>query len=379
VQWTNPATKGKVREPLGVWGALTIDQAREPARVRLGAVAKGINPRAERAKARADAERERVETALTFDALVAEWAVLHLAKRRPRYAAESVRAIRYAFAGLMKRPAARIEKSEALWVLDRLVREGKAVTAGRTMSYARSVFSWAEKRGKVRSNPFKGLPIVPLGEARERALTDSEVAEVWAAAGAMACPFGPLFRLAILTLQRRDQLAGMRWSELSRDLTTWTIPGARMKNGNPHVVHLSNASREVLAAVPRIEAQDLIFTTTGATQVSGFSRAQAQLDGKVIEARAEAAKRVGKKAVPLVSWRLHDLRRTGVTKLAAIGIDSIVADKLLAHKAGKLHGVAAVYQRHDFAKEQAAALEAWANHVVPGPVAFSVIKLALAG
>ena len=172
VQWTDPATKGKVREPLGVWGALTIDQAREAARVRLGAVAKGINPRAERAKARADAERERVETALTFDALVTEWASLHLVKRRPRYAAEAVRAIRYAFAGLMKRPAARIEKSEALSVLDRLVREGKAVTAGRTMSYARSAFSWAEKRGKVPCNPFRGLPIVPLGEARERALTD---------------------------------------------------------------------------------------------------------------------------------------------------------------------------------------------------------------
>ena len=162
VQWTDPATKGKVREPLGVWGALTIDQAREAARVRLGAVAKGVNPRAERAKARADAERRRAETALTLDALVTEWAALHLVKRRPRYAAESVRAIRYAFAGLMKRPAARIEKSEVLLVLDRLVREGKAVTAGRTMSYARSAFSWAEKRGKVPGNPFKGLPIVPL-------------------------------------------------------------------------------------------------------------------------------------------------------------------------------------------------------------------------
>src|ERR1700693_4716943 len=47
-QWTDPATRRKVREPLGVWGNLTIDQAREAARVRLGAVAKGIDPTAER-------------------------------------------------------------------------------------------------------------------------------------------------------------------------------------------------------------------------------------------------------------------------------------------------------------------------------------------
>ena len=231
-QWMDPATKRKVREPLGVWGALTVDQAREAARVRLGAVAKGVNPRAERAKARAEAERERAETALTFDALVTEWAALHLVKRRPRYAAEAVRAIRFAFADLMKRPAARITKSEVLRVLDRLVRDGKAVTAGRTMSYARSAFSWAEKRGKVPGNPFKGLPIAPFGEARDRALTDAELAEVWAAAGAMAYPFGLLFRLAILTLQRREELAGMRWSEISGDGTKWTIPGARMKNGS---------------------------------------------------------------------------------------------------------------------------------------------------
>src|ERR1700686_2571524 len=58
-QWTDPATKRKVREPLGVWGNLTIDRAREGARVRLGQVAKGINPRAERLQLRAEAERER--------------------------------------------------------------------------------------------------------------------------------------------------------------------------------------------------------------------------------------------------------------------------------------------------------------------------------
>src|SRR5437867_10387067 len=72
-QWTDPATRRKVREPIGVWGNITIDQAREAARVRLGAVAKGINPKAERIRQRAEAERERAEAALTFDALIEEW------------------------------------------------------------------------------------------------------------------------------------------------------------------------------------------------------------------------------------------------------------------------------------------------------------------
>jgi integrase len=378
VQWTDPATKRKVREPLGVWGSLTIDQARDAARVRLGAVAKGVNPKVERIKARAEAERERAELALTFDKLVSEWASLHLVNRRPRYAVEAERAIRNAFVDIMKRPAARITKADARAVLDNLVGAGKTPMAARTLAYARAAFQWAEKRGAVPSNPFRGLPIATATASRDRALSDAELAEVWAAACDMAYPFGPLIRLAILTLQRREEVAGMRWSEISNDGATWTIPAARMKNAKPHTVHLSRASREVLAEVPKIKGQDLIFSTTSKTPVTGFSRAKLALDRRVIAARAKRAQEAGVRPAPLAPWRLHDLRRTGVSKLAALGIDSIIADKLLAHKAGKLHGVAAVYQRHDFAKEQAHALDAWAAHVVPSPVASNVVKLASA-
>lgn len=61
VQWTDPATRRKAREPLGVWGNLTIEQAREAARARLGAVAKGFNPKAERERQEAEAERRHAE------------------------------------------------------------------------------------------------------------------------------------------------------------------------------------------------------------------------------------------------------------------------------------------------------------------------------
>jgi hypothetical protein len=130
-QWTDPTTKRKVREPLGVWGNLTIDQARDAVRARLGAVAKGIDPKTERLRQRAEVERQRAETALSFGALVDEWAVLHLAQRRERYRTEAVRAIRYAFPALLKRPAARISRSDAVNALDKLVEAGKPTMAGR--------------------------------------------------------------------------------------------------------------------------------------------------------------------------------------------------------------------------------------------------------
>jgi integrase len=366
-QWTDPATRRKVREPLGVWGSLTLDQAREAARARLGAVAKGVDVRAERLAAREKAEAARAEALLTLGALVDDWAKLHLASRRPRYRVEAVRAIKLAFAGYLKRPAARLTRADAVNVLDHLVNADTPAIAGRTLAYARACYGWAEKRGKVPGNPFTSLPIPAGVEARERVLSGEELGRVWSAAAAMAEPWGPLFRLLMLTLARREEVAAMRWSELAPDLSTWTIPSARMKRGQAHVVALAEAARDALRAVTRVDGQDLVFSTTGSTPVSGFTKAKAALD----------------KAAKVTDWRLHDFRRTGVSALAAMGFDSIVADKLLAHQAGKLSGVARVYQRHDFAPERKAALDAWAVHVLrcaagqePGPNVVPLLRTA---
>ena len=198
--------------------------------------------------------------------------------------------------------------------------------AGRTLAYARAAFRWAEKRGKVQSNPFQGLPIATGSTARERVLSDAELGEVWAAADALGYPFAPFFKLAMLTMQRRAAVAGMRWSEIANDLSQWTLPGSRMKAGRPHDVHLSEAARAILREIPRIEGCDFVFSTTGRTPISGISKAKVTLDAAVTAARAEAAEKSGRKPAALAPWRLHDLRRSGVSTLARLGFDSIVVD-----------------------------------------------------
>ena len=345
--WTDRATGERRRERLGTWGAITLDQAREAARIRLGEVAKGIDPKATRTAQRDAAAVERAERALTLQALVDDWAALHLASKRPRYSSEAVRAIKYAFAKHLKRPAAKITKAEAVAVLDAMLKAGNAAMAGRTLAYGRACYAWAEKRGKVAANPFEKIPIPTGTVSRDRVLSDDETGRIWNAALVMPQPWGPLFRLLMLSLARRDEVAGMRWSEISADGATWTIPPARMKRGQAHVLALSDAARAALASVTRIKGQDLVFTTTGKTPVSGFTKAKAALD----------------KAAKVNGWRLHDLRRTGASALAAMGFNAIVADKLLAHQPAALSAVARVYQRHDYAAEKAKAWEAWGAHV----------------
>ena len=371
VQKHDADTGKKVREPIGEYGeGLTIKDARKVARRIIGRIAGGEDLQATKVAkreaervARAAEKAAKSEQALTLDVLIDTWGTRHLSQKRERYAAEAQRALRYAFAKHLKEPAVALTRAVIMRALDKLAGSGKGTTADRTKAYGRACYGWAVGREKVASNPFEGLPSFSEDRDRDRVLTDGEIVEIAAAATAMPYPWGPYYKLALLTPQRRDEVAGMRWSELSADRTLWTIPGERMKNGKPHDVHLSAPARTILDAIPRVVRRDLVFSTTGKTPVSGFSRAKANLDAAVVAERKKEAAEQGREPAPLVPWRLHDFRRTGVSTMAALGIDSIVADKILAHKPAKLKGVAAVYQRHEFAKERQMALEAWAAHV----------------
>src|SRR6266851_1807470 len=208
-----------VRITIGDARAMKLADARQLASDALRQMRLGIDPR--------EAVRdERAERALKFDALIEDWAKLHLSQRRPRYAEEAVNAIRRGLPDLLQKPAARITKADAVNALDKILLAGHAVNARNTLAYARACFGWAEKRGKVPANPFANLPIATIKSERERVLSDNEIAEIWAAACKLGYPFGPFFKIAMLTLQRREEVAGMRWSEIADDMTLWTIPGS---------------------------------------------------------------------------------------------------------------------------------------------------------
>ena len=190
-----PGDQAKGARIIGVWGNLTVDQAREAVRVLMGQVAKGVSPRAERMRLKIAAENERAETALSLEALVEEWAKLHLALRRERYRHEVHRAIRTVFAALLKRPAARVTRAEVVNILDELVKAGRTAMAARALAYARAAFQWAMKRGKIAANPFLGLPIATTTADRDRVLSDAELAEIWSAATRMGYPWGAFFAM----------------------------------------------------------------------------------------------------------------------------------------------------------------------------------------
>jgi integrase len=149
-------------------------------------------------------------------------------------------------------------------------------------------------------------------------------------------------------------------------MPAWTIPKARAKNGKAHVVPLAPAVVEILESLPRVKGDvDFVLTTTGKTGISGFSRSKALLDAAMMEiAKEEAEAREEKDFEPqIVPWRLHDLRRTCASGMAELGQPVHVVEAVLNHKSGSIKGVAAVYNRYEYADEKRRALTAWAGHV----------------
>jgi len=183
--------------------------------------------------------------------------------------------------------------------------------------------------------------------ARDRILSDGELAALWKNAAGLGYPFGPAIQLLILTAQRRGEIATMRWSDVNLDRATWTVPAAIAKNGRVHEVPLSEPALEILTALPRFVGADLVFTTTGTTPISGFGRLKERLDA----------------AMGFSDWRFHDLRRTAASGMARIGIAPHVIEKVLNHQSGVISGVAAVYNRHGYEAEKREALERWKGYV----------------
>ena len=260
-----------------------------------------------------------------------------------------------------------ITKRDVIALLD-AVNDRAPIMANRVLSAIRKLFNWCLARDVITTSPCASVEPPAAETSRERILTDDEIKRLWAATEAEGWPFGPLVRMLLLTGQRLGEVSGMRWDEINLEAKLWTLPGARVKNGNKHEVPLSDVALEILKALPRIKtAKGFVFTTTRGVAVSGFSRAKDRLDAAIAG-----------EGQPIDHWTFHDLRRTMASGMARIGIQLPVIEKILNHTSGTFRGVVGVYQRHSFADEKRVALQAWASFVqttVTGEKAGNVVAI----
>jgi integrase len=243
---------------------------------------------------------------------------------------------------------------------------------GRAMARAMSkFFGWCLDHRKIKVSPSVGIKAPKAPKARDRVLSDEEVVRFWNATDQIGEPFGVLFQLLLLTGARLHEASDMRRSELS-NRATWVIPAARVKNRRDHVVPLSPRACSILSEVKRVAGKPgFVFSTTGNTPVSGFSKIKKRLDVLM----TAAAEKDGAEFVP---FRLHDLRRSAATIMANIGIAPHIIEATLNHVSGAKASVAGTYNRAAYEPEKRVALERLAAHVeelVKGRKSFNVMPL----
>lgn len=214
--------------------------------------------------------------------------------------------------------------------------DGTSESRGRQMHASLGrLFSWLLQRRRIKLNPCVGVARPKAPASRDRILTDADILKFWKAASSERAEFGAPLKLLLISGQRLKEVMQMGRSELSDDLTKWTIPSARTKNKREHVVPLSPLARE--------QVKD-------------------RLDARM----------------KIPDWRFHDLRRTAATGMSEIGVPPHIVEAVLNHISGSKGGVAGTYNRAAYAAEKKAALERWSAHVmglVEGRAAGNVVMM----
>lgn len=357
------------KHTIGPYPAYSLAQAREEGGKALRAVSEVRDPAAEKA-ARKERKLDLVEDALD------EFIKRHVEQKN---SATTIRERKRLFDKEIRprwkgRNMQSITRLEIIILIDKTA-DRAPVVANRLLALLRKFFNWAVERDIIEVSPMI-KKIAPPGQetTRDRILTDDEIRLFLLAADKQDYPFGPMVKLLLLTGQRRTEVANAEWVEMETDGNDqlWVIPPTRSKNRKEHFVPLSALPLSIVQALPRIRPTSgdntkpvYLFTTTGDAPVSGFSKAKQLLDASMLKiATAEAVKRGEDPAsVAIEPWTFHDLRRTAASGMARLSIAVHVVEAILNHKSGSIKGVAAIYNRYDYAKEKRDALTAWAEYV----------------
>jgi integrase len=227
------------------------------------------------------------------------------------------------------RKAVDIVRPDVIALHRRVGSERGQYTANRLLATISSMWNWAEREGLLplgHPNPARGVSRFPE-QSRDRWLTPAEVRRVFDAVKQEANPHvRAFFALALLTGARKRELLTLRWDAVQDGL----LRIGQTKNGQPHVLPLSDPAQAILAALPRTDGNPFVFP-------SPLRRGEA-LSVPVVD---QAWRKI-RTSAELGDARVHDLRRTLGSWLAQSGASLPMIGRALNHRS---QAATAVYAR----------------------------------
>lgn len=329
------------RITLGRYPALTLEKAREKATEAQGRVYKGETPEKAR-KALSGAE------IATMSQMIDAFVAFYKASGKRSWAGLEMDLSNHVKPEIGHRVPAAIRKGDLKPILHRF--ELQPYLHNRLLSHLGGMFKWAAEHDHVEANPVVGIRRKKV-QSRDRVLTDAELKAIWTACGTVGWPYGPFFRLLMITGQRRGEVAAMSRGLIGHNTRLWEIPPEIAKNGRAHLVPLPQLAMDIIDAAP-------VFEDENGKPSPWVFPAQTKIENHLTT--FSDGKELLDKVSGVTGWRGHDLRRTMATNLAGLGISGEVIEAALNHVSGTRAGVAGVYNRHAYLDERRAALDAWA-------------------
>jgi len=320
------------RDTLGQFPIISLAEARQLARQRL-------------AKLILEDKNPHFTPTVDFADAAGDFLQLHCAVRnKPRTAGETERLLnRHWLPVLSRKTLQEISTQDVSHVLDSLL--DTPCEAMHALAAIRKFFNWARQRRLLAHSPCEGLQLGIRSQPRTRVLSDGELVQVYQAAERCGYPYGNIVQLLLLTAQRRNEIASLRWDYINQEERVITLPPELVKNNREHKFVYGDTAAAVLENTPRIG--DLLFPARGHDDrsFSGWSKSKRGLDGACG-----------------VEFTLHDLRRTWATRAADLGVHPWVIEAHLNHVSGVVSGVSAIYNRYSYLKEARAAVELLEGH-----------------
>lgn len=332
---------------LGSADKVTLAEARDLAQKQHDLLRAGQHPVLVKRAQEEELRRKLAEPKpLTLLALINDYLAHRQPRLKPRTYVECHRHLHRDWKPLHALPASDVKHEHIASQLPVIERFSGAISANRARGTLSTMYRWAIGGAYgITSNPVVNTRRMEGEKARDRVLSDTELATIWKALPDNA--YGRIVKLLTLTGQRRDEIGSLHWSEINLPDRLITLPGERTKNHRTHDVPLSDTAVAVLESTPRRHGRDLVFGE-GKGGYAGWSRSKDSLD------KATAINE---------PWTLHDLRRTAATRMADLGVQPHVIEAVLNHISGHKAGVAGIYNRSTYAKEKRAALDLWAGHI----------------
>ncbi|TNF12795.1 MAG: DUF4102 domain-containing protein [Rhodobacteraceae bacterium] len=350
----------KRKHTLGEYPLVSIKEARRLALEIESEAANGIDRVLEKKK-RAAEKKERDRAAKTVEEVLDLFAATHLKKLRS--GAEVERVLRANFSGRLHEKAIDLTEADLQSLIDQKAASGAEVMANRLKAYLSKLSKFAHKRKYFQGDIGKHLEKAVREVPRERVLSLAEMRSIWAATYFLSSLTGPLIRLLMLTGQRRTEIAALQWSEIDFERKWIALSGARMKNGNWHITHLSDAALAEIAIRRELSTGEFVFSSTGTTPVSGFTKIKAALLKHLPE--------------DMEPWTFHDFRTSFGTHMAERKAPEAIVDRILNHAASGSapSAVARIYNRAVFLEDRREILDAWADLITGDHTDNNVIEL----